>query len=956
MGEARITLLDFKGEQIGEEVVAAGQSFADTVMAKWPEGLNGVPIIENPEGHICAEEEALTRVIEVDEEWKIMLLPEGGALLVNIILAVVSVAAMLLLAPKIPNVQQNSYEWDDSDRPQFFSGQQNTVQPGRRVREAFGNIRVYPDIISAPAIRFQGTNQTIRELYVISNGAFAPDRTQFFDEDFADIPNSAVTYYYPGQAWPSWFPIMRYNQSVNNIELPAENEVISFGLTYQLRSNYIYVERDQYFDSFTASVGQQFRMSGVVSANAGPQRVTGVSANGRYLYVTPGFPTNQNIATGNVTFTGIEWAYSNNAGTPVSVYLDWVYWREVENQWPIQPVIWYRTRDALYYPVSGGGLSIVRTSDGKTYNNVGVGYINSKYLTKASLQPDEGTYWILRQSGGTVYNPDLPGTGYGSQAYNVPGNATEAWLDFEFPTGLYQQRAGEAPNGRQIQIEVYWRERIYNDDTTGWVRTVVSYSAKTRTPRRFTHTLTFPHAGSWEVYCARLTPFTPDTQDLVTSDAVMWTSLSGRQDTTELQSDILNVTLADVRLNNQGLRTTGSDRRFNVTGWRHLWDYRRNQWGATRRMSDAIMYTLVEQAGVPLESIDSASLWAIQDELDAQQESDGEFSAVIDQSMSAEDQVALIAGLSRTLVYRRAGTFYFARPKGGMQAATLINARNKIEPENRSFHFGQDNDPDAIIVRFQNRALNYNEDWYQYPEGVEPKNPEEQTVLGACNRVTIQKIAKYQYNKRKYEKDTVAVKMTEEGALLAPGDVVYITDHLLEELPIDGEIISVSGTTFTFDDVIPAGTYSGKVRDQFGELHAIATVTVPADSNVLTIPAWSGITMPSGQYGPTTGLLYSFEEIQYDNANRFLVRSVTPTRSGEVELEGILYREETFAGDAVNQVSDVESLKVISDFNPFLRGEQVESFEQGQESIGDSRDVTAEVEAMEAEQEGNQNG
>lgn len=967
MSNALITLLDFNGEKIdGSIKVEPGRTFAETVMTQWPDGLDGTPLVMNPEGETCGEEEAISRIVAEGDEWFITLLPQGAALVVNILIAVAATAVLYLLSPKIPKTQQNSYEWDDSDRPQFFSGQQNAVQPGRRVREAFGNIRVYPDIISAPAIQYNGVNQTIRELYVVSNGSFVPNRQQFFDEDFSDIPNSAITYYYPGQTWPTGFPIMRYNPSINNIELPAENEVISFGLNYQIRGGYIYVERDQYWSQIWSQTGGQFRLTGVHPLNSGPTKITSISANGRYLYVSPAFPVNQDIATGEVSFIGVEWYYQDQWGNPAIVATgDFTLRRQIPGQWP-QPdqYVWHSTV-SLPYGASNGGLTAVNR-DNQNQFAVGIGIFNGqRYLevvNNGSFRPPGGNYWVVRQTGGGVYNPDLPGTGYGTQAYNVPGRCSSAWLDFEFPTGLYFQTSGNPPQARGVNIDVYYRERIYSDDTTGWVRTVAGYAAKTRTPRRFTHYITFPKVAEWEIYCARLTPFTPDTSDLVVADSVQWTSLGGVQDQTELIGDPLNVTLADVRLNNQGLRATSGDRRFNVTGTRYLWSYRTNTWGPTAQMSDAIMYTLVDQSGVPLQNIDTASLWAIQDELDAQGPNDGEFSAVIDQSMSTQDQVALIAGLSRTIVYRRAGTFYFARPKGGLPISTLVNSRNKLEPENRAFNFSQENDPDAIIIRFQNRDLNYNEDTYQYPEGIAPVNPETQTVLGACDINTIARIAKYSFNQKKYEKDSVSVKMTEEGVLLAPGDVILVTDHLAENAPIDGEIVSASGNTYTFDQAIPVGTYSAKVRDQFGDLAAIATVDITSEGTVQTIAGWGSLIMPSGTYGPNTGLLYSFEEVQYENANRFLVRSISPTRSGEVEVEGVLYREETYQGDV--QLAGANSVvKKVDRFDASLF-ENNNTPDPSIPALGLSvdypQDVTVQVEEQEAreaaEQEGNQDG
>jgi hypothetical protein len=98
-----------------------------------------------------------------------------------------------------------------------------------------------------------------------------------------------------------------------------------------------------------------------------------------------------------------------------------------------------------------------------------------------------------------------------------------------------------------------------------------------------------------------------------------------------------------------------------------------------------------------------------------------------------------------------------------------------------------------------------------------------------------------------------------------------------------------------FDEPIPAGDWVLRVRDDAGRLVVNEAVSVTSPGPTQTLPVLGGLQMPDS--GATTGLLYSFEEIQSDNRDLFYVVRIAPTREGSVEVEGLLYRDETFAGD-----------------------------------------------------------
>ncbi len=923
-----IRVVDFTGTLIDELFVNKGVTFADAAMSKWPDGFEGTtPVVYDPNGDRISSDDAVTVPMEFDDVWTIRLLPQGPAVVgflstywLQIATIALSAAATYLLAPKIPDIQnsQSSYQWDDSDTPQWFSGQQNRVQPGRRIPELFGKIRTYPDLMSSPAIEYKGNNQTVREMYVVGNGKVVPTDLKFHDESYETIPGSAYKVYYPGSKWPADFPIMRNNPAVGTVELPAPNETLSFGLTYQIGSNRIFVDQADYWETLDASSGQWFMLAGVSAENRKPQQVDSVSADGKSLFIKGRFPKNETISTGSVDIISLD--YVSASGTTPRTYN--VTWKDYFETYEVgegqreEYIFTGSVVDAIP-PYPSNGTLVSQGSQADVNCTI---YANKfKWPGDKDDAKPTGNFWFVQKSqSGSAFNPSFPGSGYASEIYQIPGEPIEAWLDFEFPGGLYEQKAGEPPRQRRVQIVM--KHRIVGQTDDQWFTTTYSFTDKTRTPRRFTVKKIFPSAKRRECYIERITDMTYETQDIVVQDAVRWIGLHGRQSTPELLEDTLNCTLLEVTLQSQSLANAGQQRRVNLVGRRRFFSYLTNKWEYTRTIYDAIMYTLVQQGGIPRDNIDEVTLRSIQDDIEAMGPRQGEFNGVIDQTMTVEDQATMIAGAGRINIYRRGSKIFFSRMKGGLQPTTLINARNKVEPENRGFAFSERNEPDGIILRYRNEDNDYREATLQWPENVTLLNADEQSIIGLTNADAIARMAKYQWNKRTYERDTIGVSMMEEGILLSPGDVIAVTDYLREDPPIEGEIVDINGSSVTFDQVVPVGVYNAILRDQLGDIYHRGTVNIVSESNVQNISAWSGAVPPTTG-NAQTGLLYSLTIQSTDYNDLFYVTRVAPTREGPVNVEGLLYRQETYAGDIV-AASEAEAVKRILPFEGTAAGAQ----------------------------------
>ena len=186
----------------------------------------------------------------------------------------------------------------------------------------------------------------------------------------------------------------------------------------------------------------------------------------------------------------------------------------------------------------------------------------------------------------------------------------------------------------------------------------------------------------------------------------------------------------------------------------------------------------------------------------------------------------------------------------------------------------------------------------QHPTGGNANiNPTEQPVIGITNGVEATRLAQYLWDKRKYERDTLEISVTDDGILLSPGDLISVTDHLLVEKPLDGEVESFDEATdtFIFDQVIPAGTYMFRIRsnDQGGILSTQVTLTETNQTQVIVTALKGKLDLATAQ----VGMLYSFIPITDDGTDLFYVLEVTPSRDNPVRISAMNFNDLTYQSD-----------------------------------------------------------
>ncbi len=914
----RLNVQAITGETLATHTVASGATFFDEARRIWPQGIGagGKPptILDARTGAELDVSDAVSRPMEPGEVYTIVVNPADPGTLAaisgflsqsflgisygHLLLTAVSLIAVAALAPKL-NAPQ-AYDWDEDENPQRLSGQTNQFRPGQRVPDLFGCVRDYPDLIAPAVVDANAADFRLDELYVITNGAADLTDLKLDDQAIEDLPASQVDYFGPDRAapfdkWPVDFPIMRQNNFVGDIDLIAPNEEGAGGRDWQWNTNgTITVDDVGYWNDFLP-VGAWFMPTTRVSnANRKPYEIVSKSPDGKVLTVTPaptvtetadritireilsmaGTPQNPNTVVVAFSFRvdvtpGPRWASQNLAAFPAGEYTRLVRVSD-QRETPI-------TRGQAN-PPSNAPVFIAGTNPNNPPDANGQSYLVS--------WGDEGSY-----------NPNTPGSGLSSGVMNVPGTVSEIWLDFDFPQGLYFQRSGLAPQPRAVAVDVFYRRRDVTP-APAFQSMRFEMAAQTRNPVQYTRKVTGLDPGQYEVYVSRVTDANLETGASITMDATRWVRLLGRQVASDLENLPLTYTMVRLRLTSQSVATITQNRRFNCIAKRKLPDHANNAPGTlvqTDTIRDAILYTLIEQANYARAQIDLVGLNAVHADLVAIEPDAAKFNGIVDQTMTADDQLLALGEVGRVTMFRRGQRVYFRRTGAGTAPTTLFNARNKMAPEEKTLVYSEASDPDAIIVRFSDAAQGYTERSITYPAITTPRQPIEISLLGVTSASVAYRRARYEWDKRRLQKDSVTCQVTEEGLLLDPGDVFAMTDALREETPFEGEIVAVSGTDYTFDQPIPPGTFISTLRDKWGAIAGRYERVFTGTAATRSMGGWGTQTMPDAP--AQLGLLYTLTPVADAPGDLWIAAQFEPSEDDTGALGGVRFNPAVFAAD-----------------------------------------------------------
>ena len=343
-----------------------------------------------------------------------------------------------------------------------------------------------------------------------------------------------------------------------------------------------------------------------------------------------------------------------------------------------------------------------------------------------------------------------------------------------------------------------------------------------------------------------------------------------------------NVTLAEVQIDTSNFAEDQLNRRINFLVLRKLrrWDGNVMQPTPmeTRRLADAIVDVATGRFGGNYtdDQLDLPGLYAIQSQLEAIGE--GTFDSVVDQRRSVDEELALIANAGRIQIFRYGNRLFFVRDQIKTFPTSLINGRNKIEVEDRTFNFVNADDPDAVEVTWIDPDLDYRPSQVLWPEDSPALNVERVELIGVTNFQAAKRRAIFEFEVLQKRRDVLRVNVSDEGRLLGLLDWIKVSDGIQENRG-DGEC-EISGNRIVLDRKVTAGVGdSVLLRSPSGDVISTFEITaVISNSEFEIFPTPSLPALPD-QY--QVGYLYAIKAVDSSiDVTDWLVTSARPSSEG----------------------------------------------------------------------------
>ena len=384
--------------------------------------------------------------------------------------------------------------------------------------------------------------------------------------------------------------------------------------------------------------------------------------------------------------------------------------------------------------------------------------------------------------------------------FRIPsGEVSEIWADLAYPRGfiLYDEEGKQRSDRSRVTFE-YRRLDAAGAVVEGPYAYTVQYNGVTANPLRATFRITGLAPGIWEVR-AREIYDRPLGDNTSRPTQTILKSISGMITLTEAERTVGDWTLARLAITNEREAGNGRIERFNCMAHRILVS-RTGPGGAagigrTRRWADALGFTLTDPNGGGFDprQVDWYAIETVQATLDQiDGGAAGQFDAVIDRQISADEQLQLIASAARCVVYFQHALVTVARDERRPGPAALFNRRNRLyDPDatGRRLQMRLPSDPDGVEISWLDRDENFARRVYGWPEGRTFTTPLRIEAVGNTSWSAVYRRARYEWAKLVFRRRAAPVKVTEEGRLLSIFDRVAVVDSWVEGVR-GGEILA----------------------------------------------------------------------------------------------------------------------------------------------------------------------
>lgn len=379
-----------------------------------------------------------------------------------------------------------------------------------------------------------------------------------------------------------------------------------------------------------------------------------------------------------------------------------------------------------------------------------------------------------------------------TQYYTLRGDKQiDIWFDLEFPNGL---AAIVSNTGETVALDAQVEVQIINEAGSYNRTFIYNVGSASKQPFIFTVTASGYLGGPLppDIYRVRFrnsfdseASAGPGFQVLNEMNLTRVAGVESVETVIYPKTTVCTVTIDTSNFNQDQLNKRIN---FLVTRKLRTWDGEGMTPGiaATQRMADALVDAATgEDSGNYDDSqLDLPGLYSIQSQLEALGE--GTFNAVIDQRQSVDTELQVIANSGRVSIYRYGNRLYFVRDQLKSFPNALFNGRNKLDAEDIVFNFRNSDDPDSVEITWIDPALDYRPNQVLYPPDAPQLNVERIDLIGCTLETMATRRAIYEYLVKTVRRDSLKMRVTEEGRLLALLDWVQVSDGI-QELAGDGE-------------------------------------------------------------------------------------------------------------------------------------------------------------------------
>jgi len=447
---------------------------------------------------------------------------------------------------------------------------------------------------------------------------------------------------------------------------------------------------------------------------------------------------------------------------------------------------------------------------------------------------------------------------------------------------------------------VITRTISHQDSTSGALRWTDKFGVQNLTDTGL------PAGGRIEVRMRRTSAIVPDTTTTQYVQETRWKRLAGIK--VLPKRPYPDVTVVALSLTNTRSATSLGENSFNVIAARRLPHWNGSAWvpavaTGTELWADNFVARCKAADGAfkTDAQIDLAGIYALQAQLDAldggQQ---GKISMTLDRMQDIDTELSQVADVVRAQVYRVGKKLFVVRDQATTTRIALFNGRTKDpDGEGTAMTMTNEGENDGVTVTYVDPPNNFKIREYTYTTKSLCVNPARTSALNA-NWEQAYRRALFEWNRIRYRREQISVKVTEDGRICRPGDVVNVTDDIANLAASAGEILYVSGLVLTLDrDVtFTAGhAYSVLLRDVLGQ--SVDTITVTAVAGSPNKVQLARAPVPSVTIKPrdtSMGTLYAFYDNTLAIVRPWLLTGVAAS-GPYVQLQGFNYSDLVYQGD-----------------------------------------------------------